>query len=76
METLTGKPVLSFAYPFGDKNSLGQETISLVKKAGYSYACANMHERVRNSSDIFALPRYVVRNWNLEKFKQELENFI
>ena len=45
-------------------------------KADYRYACANIHERVRNNSDIFALPRYVVRNWGLEQLKKELENFI
>ena len=76
LEAVINKPVLSFAYPFGDQDSFNQDTMSLVKKAGYRYACANIHERVRNNSDIFALPRYVIRNWNLEEFKKELENFI
>ncbi|MDP3731154.1 MAG: polysaccharide deacetylase family protein [bacterium] len=76
LEKVIGMPLLSFAYPFGGLDSFDNETINLVKKSGFHYACANIHERVTNRSDIYALPRYVIRNWNLEKFKEEFNKFI
>ena len=76
LESVINRPVDGFAYPFGDEKSFTKETTNLVKKSGFHYACANIHERVTNHSDIFALPRYVVRNWDLEEFKKQFENFI
>lgn len=76
LEEILNTPLASFAYPFGGKDSFNKTTIKLVKKADFNYACSNIHERVKNSSDIFALPRYVVRNWNLEEFKKEFKKFI
>jgi len=76
LEGIVKKPVLGFAYPFGSKDSFTLETINLVKKAGYQYACANIHERTRRNSDIFTLPRFIVRNWNLKEFKDSLKKFI
>jgi len=76
LQSIINRSVNSFAYPFGDKKSFTKDTINLVKKAGYHYACANIHERVTSRSDIYAMPRYVVRNWDLEEFKKQLKNFI
>ncbi len=69
-------PLLSFAYPFGSKDSFNDKTIELVKKTDHHYACANIHERVTNNSDIYALPRFVVRNWGLEEFKNKFKEFL
>ena len=76
LEIETGRPILSFAYPFGDKKSFDSDTVDLVKKAGYLYACANNHERITKNSDPFALPRFVARDWSLEEFKKELKKWI
>lgn len=69
-------PLISFAYPFGGKDSFDKTTIELVKNAGFQYACTNIHERVKNSSNTYALPRYVARNWNLEEFKKEMKKWV
>lgn len=76
LEKILDIPLLGFAYPFGSKGSFTSKTIELVKKAGFHYACANIHERVTEYSDIYALPRFIPRNWNLEEFKKNLEKFI
>lgn len=73
LEEMLNIPLLSFAYPFGSKNSFTPETVSMAKKAGYRCACANIHERVTAKSDIYALPRFVVRNWSLEEFKKQIK---
>ena len=76
LEKMLDLPLLSFAYPFGDDKSFSDKTISLVKRSGYHYACSNIHERATNKSDIYALPRFVVRDWTLKEFKRRLESFI
>src|SRR3989344_7169223 len=76
IEEITGFPILSFAYPFGGKDSFNDTTIELVKKAGFNYACANIHERVTNKSNTYAHPRFIPRNWNLEEFKKQIKKWV
>ena len=76
IEEITGFPLLSFAYPFGGKDSFNKTTIELVKKAGFHYGCANIHERVTNNSDIYALPRFIARNWNLIELKTQIKKWV
>jgi len=76
IEGMLGFPLLSFAYPFGGKDSFNKTTIELVKRAGFHYACANIHERVTARSNIYALPRFIVRNWNAKELKKEMEKWL
>ena len=76
IEEILNIPLISFAFPFGGKDSFDKTTIALVKKSGFQYACANVHKRVKNISNTYTLPRYVVRNSNLEEFKKEFKKFI
>ncbi len=76
LEKMLNIPLSGFAYPFGGANSFDNKTMDLVRKAGFRYACANIHERVTNNSHIYALPRFIVRNWDLEEFKEKFKNFI
>lgn len=76
LEATAHKLILGFAYPFGDKNSFTPDIINLVKKAGYHYACANIHERLTNQSNVYLLPRFVVRNWPMEELKKEMKKWI
>lgn len=76
IEKLLDIPILSFAYPFGGKDSFTKETVRLVKQAGFRYACTNIHKRATKNSDIYALPRFIVRNWGLTEFQQKLKKFV
>lgn len=76
LEEFLNVPLLSFAYPFGGKDSFDEKTIELVKKAGFNYACSNIHEKVTNFSNIYALPRFLVKNWDAEKLKREIKKWI
>lgn len=67
---------LSFAYPFGGRDSFDKKTVKLVKEAGFRYACANIHERITNRSDLYALPRFIARNWNAEELKKYIKNWM
>lgn len=68
LEKLLNAEVVSFSYPFGDINSFNEDSIKITSEIGFKYACSNIHKRVKKNSNLFTLPRYVVRNWNLEEF--------
>lgn len=76
LEQALNMHLLSFAYPFGDKDSFDKKTVNLVKKAGFHYACANIHKRVTNQSNLYALPRFIARNWNKEELKRHIKTWL
>lgn len=75
LEKMINKPVMSFAYPFGGKQNFDQNSIDLVKKSSYQYACSVFPGRVCKKTDIFSLPRNLVRNWDAEKFLKKINIF-
>jgi peptidoglycan/xylan/chitin deacetylase (PgdA/CDA1 family) len=54
LEQVIGKPVDSFAYPFGD---VGDATPQIVSSAGFSCAVSAVPERITNGANLFTLPR-------------------
>jgi peptidoglycan/xylan/chitin deacetylase (PgdA/CDA1 family) len=72
LESLLGRPVQSFAYPFGTESDYDQETVRLVKGAGFKIACSNFEPAYGRSIDFFQMPRFIVRNWTAGEFKQQL----
>lgn len=68
LEEILSHPLNSFSYPYGAKSHYTEETISLIKEAGFVCACANFTEVVRKGSDYFKLPRFLVRDWDRETF--------
>ena len=72
LENILRRPVNSFAYPYGGRSDYTRETISLVRQAGFTCACSNYSDVVRRGSDLFPLPRVLVRDWDGEEFAQRL----
>jgi peptidoglycan/xylan/chitin deacetylase (PgdA/CDA1 family) len=70
-EALTGAPVTAFAYPYGDFDA---EARDAVKNAGFTFACSTRHGPASASSDMFALPRVHVANWNGDEFEEALRS--
>lgn len=70
-ELLTDKPILAFAYPFGDRNSDVQQQ---VEAAGFAHAVAVIPTHVTPGSDRFALPRIPVLDWDGDDFDAALRN--
>jgi glycosyltransferase involved in cell wall biosynthesis/peptidoglycan/xylan/chitin deacetylase (PgdA/CDA1 family) len=58
---MSGSKPLTFAYPYGD---LDAESRELVSSAGYLCGCKTGDRFVGKRSDIFALPRIHVGNWD------------
>jgi peptidoglycan/xylan/chitin deacetylase (PgdA/CDA1 family) len=70
-EALIGAPVASFAYPYGDFDAKAREA---VKTAGFAFACSVRHGPAFATSDVFALPRIHVSNWDGDTFERALRS--
>jgi peptidoglycan/xylan/chitin deacetylase (PgdA/CDA1 family) len=73
LEKLLDRPVNSFAYPFGAYHA---ETVSLVRKAGFEYACSTIETTVWEKSDRWQLPRFEVQDWDRAEFERRLLNWL
>jgi len=74
IEKQTGQSVTTFAYPYGTRESYTPATIDLLKQQGFTIACSNFRERIGRQTDLFQIPRLVVRNWNGDDFLKQLCN--
>lgn len=69
LEDLLARPVTSFSYPFGDRNT---DSIELAAAAGFNCACSTQPDVVWKPSNCFDLPRYSVENWSGREFADRL----
>jgi peptidoglycan/xylan/chitin deacetylase (PgdA/CDA1 family) len=74
LETLTGRSVKAFAYPYGGKSNYTQQTIDLVKELGFRCACTAFEGIVQEQTNPFELPRFEVHDWNGKTFADHLED--
>lgn len=68
-ESLIGGPVAGFAYPYGEFDAQVRE---VVRAAGFAFACSLRSGPAVATSDIFALPRVYVGNWDGDAFARAL----
>lgn len=74
LESILNKSIYSFAYPYGTTNDYNDDTIKILKDAGYLCACSNFPGIINTETNCFELPRYLVRNWNDREFAQFCQN--
>lgn len=76
LQDLTGKDVTTFSYPFGYRGEhYTEETVEIVKSAGYSCACSGFPGWTLRKTDLFQLPRYVVFDWDAETFEEQINKW-
>ena len=75
LEKLFDHPIRAFAYPFGERGDYSEDSIKLVKKAGFSCACSNFSGLTTWMTDPFQLPRYIVRDWDGATFSKKLRGW-
>jgi peptidoglycan/xylan/chitin deacetylase (PgdA/CDA1 family) len=76
LEAIVGRPVRSFAYPYGRRCDYGAETVDLVRELAFDGACANFAGLVGRRTDRFELPRLQVQNWDGETFARRLDAWL
>ena len=69
LEKFLGRPVTSFAYPYGARSP---ETVALVQEAKYECACINFDDVIFRGTDRFQLPRVCIGNWDVDIFARRL----
>ena len=76
LEKILGHKITTFSYPFGGKQDYTMETVENVRKAGYIKAASNysgqIHAKFKNYHEY---PRQLVRNWDIDRFKAEINAF-
>ena len=72
LESVTGKGVSGYCYAHGSYN---ETSLRLLKDASFSYACTTEEAVVSENSNIFALPRFQVKNVKSNLFEKQLEKW-
>lgn len=72
LSALLGRPVRTFAYPYGDTPAVDREAQRLVRDAGCDLACSTTPGIAHPRRNRFTLPRVVVGNWTVEEFRSVL----
>ncbi|MFN0178289.1 MAG: polysaccharide deacetylase family protein [Gemmatimonadales bacterium] len=75
LAALLGRPVVSFAYPFGADTSYSAETVALVRELGFAVACTTSPTTVDLDSDPLRLPRHQAENWDGEDLAHRLRTW-
>jgi len=70
-EALADAKVIAFAYPYGDFDNNVRKA---VRAAGFSCACSTRSGPVHFASDLLALPRLQVKNWQGDAFEYQLRS--
>lgn len=75
LEEITGSKIKHFSYPFGGKKDYNKDSLGICREFEFEMVCSNYHEHVHRWSSNFELPRILVRNWDINHFKNKIERF-
>ena len=75
LEAILGKPIRTFAYPYGRAADWTDATATIVRDAGLRGAVTTMPGSIETGVDPFRLRRWAVANWDGSQFARALESF-
>jgi peptidoglycan/xylan/chitin deacetylase (PgdA/CDA1 family) len=76
LSEITGQPIVGFSYPYGQRRDYSLQSVAIVRECGFAYACSNFPGYVTSQSDLFQMPRYVIRDWRADEFAARLEGWL
>lgn len=71
----TGTAIDTFSFPFGGRRDFSGESVRLARAAGFRRIAANVPGQARRRPDPFLVPRFLVRDWDRDRFAAELKRF-
>lgn len=71
LENILKKKIEYFAYPFGQKNDYTKVTMEILKRLNFKLSFTAFPGIITGHSNRYELPRYIVKNWCLEVFKEK-----
>ena len=74
LELIINREVKIFAYPFGNKYHYNDDTLDIVKR-NFNFAFSNFEGRVHRDSNIYEMPRFLVRDWDIDNFILNIKRF-
>jgi peptidoglycan/xylan/chitin deacetylase (PgdA/CDA1 family) len=72
LESLTGRSITAFAYPFGKREDYTPQTVEIVRETGHTCACVNYGAVTRPANSRFELPRLFVEDWSGDELERRL----
>jgi peptidoglycan/xylan/chitin deacetylase (PgdA/CDA1 family) len=72
LEEITGSPIETFSYPYGDYDS---SSVEIVKELGFHCACSTIVDGIWFKVHPFLLPRLDVKDWDGEEFSRRLRRW-
>ena len=76
LDNILSKNIKSFSYPFGTIDHYSKNTINIVKESNYNCGVTIIQSPVYNNTDLFQIPRLLVRNWDICRLEHELNRII
>ena len=76
LEELLERPISWFAYPFGSSGTYAEESVALVRQAGFAAACSAVPGPVGLRTDRFQLPRLHVGDWDGDELARQLSSLV
>lgn len=70
-----GAEVRTFSFPFGGKRDFTRGSVQLAREFGFRRVAANAPGQVRRWRDPYVVPRFLVRDWDEDRFAAELTRF-
>tara|TARA_B100000900_G_scaffold6349_1_gene5394 strand:+ start:430 stop:1416 length:987 start_codon:yes stop_codon:yes gene_type:complete len=74
LESIINQQVKIFAYPFGNRYHYNTDTLEIVKR-NFNFAFSNFEGLVHKDSNIYEMPRFLVRDWGRDSFIQNIKGF-
>jgi len=72
LEEILGRSVTSFAYPFGTRSAYTEQTVAMVREAGFTSACSAFPGAIHQGMNLYELPRRAALDWDGEAFERQL----
>jgi peptidoglycan/xylan/chitin deacetylase (PgdA/CDA1 family) len=76
LHAITSRPMKLMAYPFGGHEDVSAGTRRAARDAGVAIACTAIPGRVNRYTDPLRVPRFIVRNWGADEFRQRFNEWV